>query len=118
MLKGILDVQNPLATLAITQRIVPQTHNSFEPLMIRLNSRARCALAYYMSPILPLTMRNTPTVRLRISPLTISTTLQSSRRLHLPIRSGEPGQLVFILCIDLLADLHERNKQHANMRLG
>lgn len=83
MLKGILDVQNPLATLAITQRIVPQTHNSFEPLMIRLNSRARCALAYYMSPILPLTMRNTPTVRLRISPLTISTTLRSSRKITL-----------------------------------
>ena len=83
MLKGILDVQKPLATFAITQRVVPQTHNSFEPLRISLSSRARCALAYYMSPILPLTMRKTPTVRLCISPLAISTTLRSSRKVTL-----------------------------------
>jgi nanoRNase/pAp phosphatase (c-di-AMP/oligoRNAs hydrolase) len=41
MLNGILVVQKPLATLAITQRIVPLIHNNFDPLCVSCTLEVR-----------------------------------------------------------------------------
>ena len=115
MLKGIFDSQNPLAMFEITQRAIPLTQSNFAPLLVSLEAVWRLTRYHPLDRkrLERLPRSDWDQQKLLIAGLAVLAGRASLQ--DIPIRRGEPRQLMFVLRIDLSTDIKQRNDEHANM---